>query len=300
MAHPIVWFELASRASRGQVDKKVKPARTGLDTIGRGTRRGRRCRDEHAMRNKNVLASRVKRVMQGDEDVGKIAHASPVLIGARTRANDGGSPTGRNGTRTLWFVLGKATRAGRRCRSKEAADTCVSLSAKALELFLKDLCHKVAETTTERGARTISPGHLKQCILKHEKFDFLKDVVAKVPDLPPMSKRRRTRDEDGDFKPKKDRKATQSRAQPKRRVKREHTVALAELSTESSGEERVVDKTEKGREQDAGGLKDLAMEFPSGKHVGGLDLESVPQGAALVIPEVAPPPCIGDEEDDYD
>eukprot|EP00894_Picocystis_sp_ML_P001388 jgi/Pico_ML_1/51905/g368.t2 len=83
------------------------------------------------MRNKNVLASRVKRVMQGDEDVGKIAHASPVLI------------------------------------------------AKALELFLEDLCHKVAETTTERGARTISPGHLKQCILKHEKFDFLKDVVAK-------------------------------------------------------------------------------------------------------------------------
>lgn len=34
------------------------------------------------MRGKNVLASRVKRVMQGDEDVGKIAHASPVLVGA--------------------------------------------------------------------------------------------------------------------------------------------------------------------------------------------------------------------------
>jgi len=172
--------------------------------------------------------------------------------------------------------------------------------AKALELFLEDLCHKVAETTTERGARTISPGHLKQCILKHEKFDFLKDVVAKVPDLPPMSKRRRTRDEDGEFKPKKDGKAPQSRAQPNRRVKREHTVALAELSTESSGEERVVVKREKGRKQDGGGLKDLAMEFPSGEHVGGLDLETVPQGAALVIPKAVAPPCIGDEEDDYD
>lgn len=198
-------------------------------------------------------------------------------------------------------MLGTPARGGRRIRSWEATDTCVSVAAKALELFLEDLCHKVAETTTERGARTISPGHLKQCILKHEKFDFLKDVVAKVPDLPPVPKRRRTREEDGDFKPRKgDGETSRGRMQPKRKVKRERSAALAELSTESSGEERDATGKREERKPDASGPKNLAMEFPSGEQMGGLNLEAVPQSAALVIPEVAARACIGDEEDDYD
>lgn len=61
------------------------------------------CGRTSAMRNKNVLASRVKRVMQGDEDVGKIAHASPVLIGACTCLTKGGRRSRR--TRTWTFLV---------------------------------------------------------------------------------------------------------------------------------------------------------------------------------------------------
>lgn len=36
-------------------------------------------------KKQHALASRVKRIMQADEDVGKIAQATPVLIGERER-----------------------------------------------------------------------------------------------------------------------------------------------------------------------------------------------------------------------
>ena len=35
------------------------------------------------------------------------------------------------------------------------------------------------------GAKTVSAGHLRASIMGNEKFDFLKDVVEGVPDLPP-------------------------------------------------------------------------------------------------------------------
>ncbi|KAL0837870.1 hypothetical protein Bca101_089760 [Brassica carinata] len=79
-------------------------------------------------------AARIKKIMQADEDVGKIALAVPVLV------------------------------------------------SKSLELFLQDLCDRTYEITIERGAKTVSSLHLKHCVERYNVFDFLREVVSKVPD----------------------------------------------------------------------------------------------------------------------
>lgn len=79
-------------------------------------------------------AARIKKIMQADEDVGKIAMAVPVLV------------------------------------------------SKALELFLQDLCDRTYDITLQRGAKTVSSLHLKHCVQRYNVFDFLKEVVSKVPD----------------------------------------------------------------------------------------------------------------------
>ncbi|MCO5572390.1 hypothetical protein L7F22_026144 [Adiantum nelumboides] len=67
------------------------------------------------------------------------------------------------------------------------ARSCPSLLhapiAKALELFLQDLCDRTYETTLKKGAKTINLQHLKQCVSTHASFDFLKETVSIVPDL---------------------------------------------------------------------------------------------------------------------
>ncbi|XP_057953424.1 uncharacterized protein LOC131147835 isoform X2 [Malania oleifera] len=78
---------------------------------------------------------RIKRIMQADEDVGKIAMAVPLLV------------------------------------------------SKALELFLQDLCDQTYEITLQRGVKTLTSLHLKQCIQSFNVFDFLREIVSKVPDL---------------------------------------------------------------------------------------------------------------------
>lgn len=79
-------------------------------------------------------ASRIKKIMQADEDVGKIAMAVPVLV------------------------------------------------SKALELFLQDLCDRTYDITLRRGAKTVNSLHLKHCVQSYNVFDFLREVVSKVPD----------------------------------------------------------------------------------------------------------------------
>ena len=85
---------------------------------------------------KNAVAARIKRLMQADDDVGKIAQATPVLM------------------------------------------------AKALDLFLEELMKSTTEIASSHGAKTVSAGHLRASIMRNEKFDFLKDIVEGVPDLP--------------------------------------------------------------------------------------------------------------------
>ncbi|GAA0139862.1 DNA-binding transcription factor [Lithospermum erythrorhizon] len=56
------------------------------------------------------------------------------------------------------------------------------LVSKALELFLQDLCDRTYDITVQRGAKTVSALHLKHCIHSYNVFDFLREVVNKVPD----------------------------------------------------------------------------------------------------------------------
>ncbi|KAJ1986182.1 hypothetical protein H4R33_003517 [Dimargaris cristalligena] len=80
--------------------------------------------------------ARIKKIMQMDEDVGKMAQATPVLV------------------------------------------------AKSLEMFMQSLIDRSCEETRFRNSKRMSSAHLKRCINANEQFDFLKDVVAAVPDLP--------------------------------------------------------------------------------------------------------------------
>ncbi len=50
-------------------------------------------------------------------------------------------------------------------------------------MFAETLLVRANEVTTKRGARTLTPSHLKYCIESEARFDFLRELVATVPDL---------------------------------------------------------------------------------------------------------------------
>nr|CAG8523311.1 5203_t:CDS:10 [Entrophospora candida] len=83
---------------------------------------------------KDVGKARIKKIMQMDEDVGKVAQATPVLI------------------------------------------------SKALELFMQSLIDQACRETKARNAKRMSVSHLKKTIMVTEQFDFLKELVANIPD----------------------------------------------------------------------------------------------------------------------
>ncbi|PWW77490.1 histone-fold-containing protein, partial [Tuber magnatum] len=80
--------------------------------------------------------ARIKRIMQADEDVGKVAQVTPVVV------------------------------------------------SKALELFMVSLCDKAALQARMRNSKRITAGHLKEAVLHEDQFDFLAEIIAKVPDIP--------------------------------------------------------------------------------------------------------------------
>uniref|UniRef100_A0A667H6A2 Dr1-associated corepressor n=1 Tax=Lynx canadensis TaxID=61383 RepID=A0A667H6A2_LYNCA len=85
--------------------------------------------------NARFPPARIKKIMQTDEEIGKVAAAVPVII------------------------------------------------SRALELFLESLLKKACQVTQSRNAKTMTTSHLKQCIELEQQFDFLKDLVASVPDM---------------------------------------------------------------------------------------------------------------------
>merc|ERR1712018_54657 len=85
--------------------------------------------------NARFPPARIKKIMQSDEEVGKVAAPVPVII------------------------------------------------SRALELFAETLLGSAKQVTTQRGARTLTPSHLKHCIQSETRFDFLWDLVSSVPDL---------------------------------------------------------------------------------------------------------------------
>lgn len=85
--------------------------------------------------NARFPAGRIKKIMQTDEEIGKVAQAVPVII------------------------------------------------SRTLELFVEQLITKTMQITTMKNARTLSPHHMKQCILSESRFDFLRDLVKSVPEV---------------------------------------------------------------------------------------------------------------------
>ncbi|XP_059483752.1 dr1-associated corepressor [Neocloeon triangulifer] len=85
--------------------------------------------------NSRFPPGRIKKIMQTDDEVGKVAQAVPVII------------------------------------------------PRALELFVESLLTKAVQITTARNAKTLTPSHMKHCILSESRFDFLKEFVKTVPDL---------------------------------------------------------------------------------------------------------------------
>lgn len=106
--------------------------------------------------------ARIKRIMQADEDVGKVAQVTPIAVCK--------SPP----SIFVWSPL-----------------TC-SL-AKALELFMISLVTKAAQEARDRNSKRVAASHLKQAVVKDEVLDFLADIIAKVPDQPA----RRKHEDDG-------------------------------------------------------------------------------------------------------
>jgi hypothetical protein len=109
--------------------------------------------------------ARIKRIMQADEDVGKVAQATPTAVCSF-------SPE------PLTFDF--------------QADT--SCLAKALELFMVQLVTRAAAEAKDRSSKRVTAAHLKQAVLNDNKFDFLVDIVTKVAD--PTEKKARAKSED--------------------------------------------------------------------------------------------------------
>ncbi|KAL9702774.1 hypothetical protein quinque_006292 [Culex quinquefasciatus] len=89
--------------------------------------------------NARFPAGRIKKIMQTDEEVGKVAQAVPVII----------------------YILCKSFRL----------------------LFVESLLTKTLRITNARNAKTLSPSHMKQCIISESRFDFLRDLVKNIPDI---------------------------------------------------------------------------------------------------------------------
>lgn len=110
--------------------------------------------------NTSFPVARIKRIMQADEDIGKVAQVTPTVV------------------------------------------------SRALELFMIKLISSSAHQArgpvtagTTKGPKRVLQQHLKKAVQADEKFDFLNEIVHKVPDAPVKSKKENGSDSE-DAKPK--------------------------------------------------------------------------------------------------
>ena len=69
-------------------------------------------------------------------------------------------------------------------------------TAKALELFMISIVTKSADLARAKSSKRVTAQHLKQALQSDEQFDFLSEIVAKVPDAPTAKKKDDTEDSD--------------------------------------------------------------------------------------------------------
>jgi hypothetical protein len=109
-------------------------------------------------RKAHPLAARIKKIMQADQDVGKIAQATPIMIG--------GDPSllcalllplaqqWLHGSYTTPLVQVTLATTEYACAAAAAA------AGRALELFLEQLCKSASEVATARKAKTLTCSHV--------------------------------------------------------------------------------------------------------------------------------------------
>jgi len=121
--------------------------------------------------------ARIKRIMQADEEVGKVAQVTPVAVCTFTLGLKSSlSPS----FFTLTFFLFLRV-------------------AKALELFMISLVTKSAALAREGNSKRVTAQHLKRAIEADEQLDFLKEIVSKVVEGPEAGgKRLKDDDSSGD------------------------------------------------------------------------------------------------------
>jgi len=145
--------------------------------------------------------ARIKRIVQADEDVGKVAQVTPVVICKLT---------------CFWTT--------------SRSLSLMTNTAKALELFMISITLSAAEEAKARGSKRVSGHHLKQVVQKAEQFDFLRDIVARIPDAPTSKEGRSKGDnsDDGEFeekekKPRKGRPSGSGGGKRRKRTEREES-----------------------------------------------------------------------------
>ena len=122
--------------------------------------------------------ARIKRIMQADEDVGKVAQVTPTAV--------------------CEFDHPFQAPPGQRTDN-------IRVIAKALELFMISVVTKAANEARAKQSKRVTAAHLKQAVLKDDQLDFLEQIISKIPDAPAPSKKEKEEDseEGGDGKRKK-------------------------------------------------------------------------------------------------
>lgn len=60
----------------------------------------------------------------------------------------------------------------------------ILITAKALELFMISMTLSAAAEAKARGSKRVTGQHLKQAVQKLDQFDFLSEIVERIPDAP--------------------------------------------------------------------------------------------------------------------
>lgn len=154
--HDAGYLPDASHMSMGKLpDLAANGAMSGASTLPPGA--------ENIVIKNHFPVARIKRIMQADDDVGKVAQVTPVVV-----CTSCPSPA----------LFSPHTPA---CRHTNLT------TAKALELFMISLVSRAAAEAKSRNSKRVGAIHLKQAITKNEQFDFLNDIVSKVADAPEKS-----------------------------------------------------------------------------------------------------------------
>lgn len=169
-------------------------------------------------------------MMQSDDDVGKIATVTPVLV------------------------------------------------AKSLELMMQYVLEEAANIAIERNTKTVTPHHLKTCVMNNDSFDFLRDVLKGVQPLEEHHPRKRGK------------RPRSPAADPARRLRR---VRSARKTTAQPPREQEPPEMQEQMQVDA--QADAQAQVPEERGEGE---PVVPAHVEEHVAAVGRPPV--DEDDDYD